>query len=202
MRYIADTDGYVKQVSFGADILCGDDTCTEYVGAVPTGYVSLEAWFLEEAEKLYRWKIVDDNLTLDSTAVAPCDKTPEEILADLGGVSIKKLWGNGNLDAQFAAQTVTVDWTIYDRIGYEYQYSDTVKELTYNEIPAELGNVGAMQHTYLSTSRVPQFGERNMTLVSGGIKFSGSYVGLASGNAAASNWYCIPVAIYGITGVK
>lgn len=71
MRYIADYDGYVKQVSFGADIACGDDTCTEYTGSVPAGYKTLEAWFLEETEKLYRWKIVDGNLTLDSSAVPP-----------------------------------------------------------------------------------------------------------------------------------
>lgn len=84
MRYIADSDGYVKEVSFGADIVCDGQVCTEYTGAVPTGYASLEAWFMEELEKLYRWKIVDGNLTLDSTAAAPSDKTPEEILASMG----------------------------------------------------------------------------------------------------------------------
>lgn len=57
MRYIADSDGYVKEVSFGADIVCDGQVCTEYVGAVPTGYASLEAWFIEEIEKLYRWKV-------------------------------------------------------------------------------------------------------------------------------------------------
>lgn len=74
MRYITDFDGYVKQLSFGADIECDGLGCTEYTGAVPTGYTSLEDWYLEEADKLYRWKIVDGNLTLDSTAVAPVEK--------------------------------------------------------------------------------------------------------------------------------
>lgn len=73
MRYIVDTDGHVKQVSFGADILCDNATCTEYTGDVPKEYKTLEDWYLSEAEKLYRWKIVEGNLTLDSTAVAPCD---------------------------------------------------------------------------------------------------------------------------------
>lgn len=73
MRYIADSSGYVKQVSFGADIACGDDTCTEYTGSVPSGYASLEDWFMSEVEKLYRWKIVSGNLTLDSAAVAPAE---------------------------------------------------------------------------------------------------------------------------------
>lgn len=75
MRYIADSNGYVKEVSFGADIVCDGQECTEYTGAVPTGYASLEAWFMEEIEKLYRWKIVGGNLTLDSAAVAPFESS-------------------------------------------------------------------------------------------------------------------------------
>ncbi|MBR5862290.1 MAG: hypothetical protein IKZ08_03075 [Bacteroidales bacterium] len=76
MRYIADSNGYVKEVSFGADIACDGQMCTEYTGAVPSGYTSLEEWFLEELDKLYRWKIVSGNLTLDSAAVAPVETPP------------------------------------------------------------------------------------------------------------------------------
>lgn len=80
MRYIADSAGYVKELSFGADIACGGDTCTEYTGAVPSGYKTLEAWYIAECERLYRWKIVDGNLTLDSTAVAPSAEKPKHII--------------------------------------------------------------------------------------------------------------------------
>jgi len=71
MRYIADTSGYVKNISFGALITCGGVECTEYEGVVPEGYDSLEEWFLAECETLYRWKIVNGNLTLDDEAAAP-----------------------------------------------------------------------------------------------------------------------------------
>lgn len=71
MRYIVDTSGYVKNVSFGGFITCGGVDCAEYTGAIPEEYDSLEAWYLAECENLYRWKIVDGNLTLDSEAVAP-----------------------------------------------------------------------------------------------------------------------------------
>ena len=71
MRYIADSNGYVKEVSFGADIVCGGKSCTEYKGTVPSGYASLESWYIAEADKLYRWKISGGNLTLVSSAVAP-----------------------------------------------------------------------------------------------------------------------------------
>lgn len=81
MRYIADSSGYVKEVSFGADIVCGGQECTEYAGAVPSGYASLEAWYIAEVEKLYRWKIVSGNLTLDSAAVAPVEGDRQSFLS-------------------------------------------------------------------------------------------------------------------------
>lgn len=71
MRYITDSDGYVKEVSFGAMIVCGGQGCTEYTGAVPSGYSSLIDWFTRECETLYRWRIVGGNLTLDSSVVVP-----------------------------------------------------------------------------------------------------------------------------------
>lgn len=71
MRYIVNADNYITAISFGCYIECQDDGCTEYTGSVPTGYASLDEWYADEAEKLYRWKIVDGQLTLDSSAVAP-----------------------------------------------------------------------------------------------------------------------------------
>ena len=76
MRIITDSDGRVLDVSFGALISCGGQDGTDYTGTVPTGYTSLEDWFIKEADKLYRWKIVSGNLTLDSSAVAPTDSPP------------------------------------------------------------------------------------------------------------------------------
>ena len=74
MRYIADASGYVKEVSFGAMIVCGGVGCKEYTGTVPSGYSSLIDWFTQECEKLYRWRIVGGNLTLDSSASNPPEK--------------------------------------------------------------------------------------------------------------------------------
>lgn len=71
MRYIADANGYVKEVSFGAIIACSSDSCTEYIGNVPSGYSSLIDWFTREGETLHRWKIVANNLTLDPSAPEP-----------------------------------------------------------------------------------------------------------------------------------
>lgn len=74
MRYIAGDSGQLRYVSFGAEISCDDQTCTEYTGNVPTGYQSLESWYLVECEKLYRWNIVNGELTLNESATAPTDR--------------------------------------------------------------------------------------------------------------------------------
>ena len=73
MRYIADSAGYVKEVSFGAVITCGDSECVEYTGTVPEGYTSLEDWFNACGGELWQWMIVDGNLTLDPSAEPPAD---------------------------------------------------------------------------------------------------------------------------------
>ena len=48
MRYIADSNGCIKGISFGADIVCEEQACTEYTGTVPSEYGSIEDWFSKE----------------------------------------------------------------------------------------------------------------------------------------------------------
>lgn len=96
MRYIANASGYLREVSFGADITCGGTDCTEYTGAVPTGYTSLENWYCQEGEKLYRWKIVDGQLTMDSAAAAPAESMPPVVCeAGTSGVYSYRKWSDG-----------------------------------------------------------------------------------------------------------
>lgn len=83
MRYITDDAGRLLHVSFGADITCGGADCTEYTGAVPEDpdtlqpWASLEAWYLDEIDTLYRWAIVDGQLTLDADAAKPA---PDKVI--------------------------------------------------------------------------------------------------------------------------
>lgn len=88
MRYIVNAAGYVKNVSFGATITCGGVNCTEYTGAIPEEYDSLEAWYLAECEYLYRWKIVNGDLALDGEAEAPTPDAKHAITA----VTIGTTW--------------------------------------------------------------------------------------------------------------
>ena len=98
MRIITDSDGRVLDVSFGALISCGGQDGTDYTGTVPTGYTSLEDWFIKEADKLYRWTVVDGELTLDSSAVAPTDKLPAAdyvIEQGTSGIWTYRKWNSG-----------------------------------------------------------------------------------------------------------
>lgn len=71
MRYIINDKNYVTDISFGCPLVVNGAECTEYTGTVPSGYSSLEEWYREEELTLWRWKIIEGNLTLDLTATAP-----------------------------------------------------------------------------------------------------------------------------------
>ena len=86
MRYITNYAGYVVTVAFGADVECDWGVCTEYTGAVPTGYTSLEDWYTEEVEKLYRWRVVNGQLTADEEAVAPHNKSIFDLIYPIGSI--------------------------------------------------------------------------------------------------------------------
>lgn len=103
MRIITDSDGRVLDVSFGALISCGGQDGADYTGTVPTGYTSLEDWFIKEADKLYRWTVVDGELTLDSSAVAPTDKLPAAdyvIEQGTSGIWTYRKWNSGYCECE------------------------------------------------------------------------------------------------------
>ena len=64
MRYILDSDGYIEEISFGAEIICNDKNCTEYTGTIPNKYESLLEW--AENANIRAYKIVENNLVYDA----------------------------------------------------------------------------------------------------------------------------------------
>lgn len=63
MFYILDSSGFIEEVSTHY-IERDNKTCTEYTGAVPSGYDSLDDWVLNANIRTY--KIVSGNLTYDA----------------------------------------------------------------------------------------------------------------------------------------
>lgn len=97
MRFLVDYQKNLIAVSFGADFTCDGQTCQEYRGAVPAGYDSLEDWYLKECEKLYRWQVLDGQLTINSAAVAPAclGNYVEEFGQSDDGAWHWRKWANG-----------------------------------------------------------------------------------------------------------
>lgn len=67
MRYILDDLGYIEAVSC-TYIECSNKSCTEYTGAIPEGYESLDDWVLNANIRAY--KIEDGNLVFDEARAA------------------------------------------------------------------------------------------------------------------------------------
>lgn len=125
MRIITDSDGRVLDVSFGALISCGGQDGADYTGTVPTGYTSLEDWFIKEADKLYRWTVVDGELTLDSSATAPTDKLPAaDYVVEQGtsGIWTYEKWASGKIKMK-GRTTTTLSSSGWSTSGSAYYNS-------------------------------------------------------------------------------
>ena len=113
MRYITNSDGYLQEVSFGAEIACSGMTCTEYTGAVPDGFRSMEDWFLQECESLYRWKIVSGNLVMDSGATAPAENQAANFPIEEGEKNgwTYRIWANGEKECWLSGEKSGLDFS-------------------------------------------------------------------------------------------
>lgn len=137
MRYITNADGYVVTVSFGGDVECDWGGCMEYTGAVPTGYTSLDDWYAEEVEKLYRWRVVNGQLTMDADAAKPkqCDRLVDMVYP-VGSIYL-------SVSAASPADLFGGTWEqIHDTFllaaGYEYKAGTTGGEATHKLTQEEM----------------------------------------------------------------
>ena len=139
MRIITDSDGRVLDVSFGALISCGGQDGTDYTGTVPTGYTSLEDWFIKEADKLYRWTVVDGELTLDSSAVAPVDLPVADYIVEQGtsGIWTYENWDSGKIrmTGRTTSTIYASSWTAVGNVFYatieSRNFPFTLQSVTY-----------------------------------------------------------------------
>lgn len=108
MRYIAGADGYLQAVSFGAEIVCDGASCTEYVGGIPSGYSSLEAWYIANCERLHKWKVVDYNLVEDTSVPDPLESPHDLWVGDAARLRTTDD-GRGNVQLYNAAGAVAIN---------------------------------------------------------------------------------------------
>lgn len=188
MRYIADENGYLKEVSLGADIYCEGQVCTEYIGDVPEGYDSLTDWFVLECDKLHRWHIVEGQLTLDESAADP----PMPAL----GIPIymTKVWENKDPSQAISTEALEVDLTDFQMVAIEYRFNTT-----YDRRKMAFGVVGTtVTLDVISTSFY--LGTRQCDISAGGVNVGAASYS-ANGSSIDPDDYMIPTRIFGIKGV-
>lgn len=112
MRYKLDESGYVSAVAFG----CYLDNCTEYTGAVPTGYSNLDEWATYSCIQAY-YIDPSGNLVLDSVRKTECENRQQQEAIDYSPVLRKDLYGTDEvLDSQYVRLTETGKVIVLDDI--------------------------------------------------------------------------------------
>ena len=110
-----------------------------------------------------------------------------------GFVQQKLLWENDSPSSSFDGQTVSVDLSSYDM--YEIIYGPNTSYYTREmSMKARVGKGMVLIGLWADTDRIFH---RGVTAASGGLTFGNAWENKANNNA-----YCIPIAIYGIRGVK
>lgn len=127
--------------------------------------------------------------------------TALEALLALGGIQIKKLWENASPTSSFAAQTVSLDLSGYDRVAITYIASTLLSD-SYS-IDADVGKVTQMTALTSASNASVVYVSRVATVTKTGINFDYGYGKSIYSTTAASpgNSNVIPIAIYGIKGV-
>ena len=168
MRYIVNSSNYVLAVGFGCDLRVSGKDCTEYTGRVPSGWGTLEEWYEDEGDKLWRWKIVSGNLTLDSSA-----KAPEE-----------GRWGEPKLQDKTVTGAILSQTTVKPDDGYDGLGSVVIDAQTYWKDAEESDVSISNQASLLVENAVVS--EKNPWAVE--IYFSGSPTMLSSGEIVSAHF--------------
>lgn len=191
MRYIADGNGYLQEVSFGADIECNGNTCTEYTGDVPAGYDSLADWFTLESDKLHRWHIVEGQLTLDAQAPEP------KVYVEPEPYSMTLLWENASPASEFASQTIALDLSSYDSVQIEFD--ESWQAITSRINVGKNGGVDQIGDIYRDVAAYFYVAHRDIRVTTAGVTFGSRLYKYANGQwPGTANNSLIPFRIYGI----
>lgn len=130
----------------------------------------------------------------------------KEALANLGGVSVTKLWENASPTSTFSAQTISliIGSTSKALIVYAVKYYNGSSEVAgYKTEIIDVGKCGVLENASManSTSYYVNNKQRSADVKTSGVSFGTSYVARVTMAPIMDNNGCIPIAIYEIKGV-
>ena len=103
MRYKLDASGYIRAVSFGCDI----DGGIEYIGAIPSGYKTLDDWATDSCIQAY-YIDVNGNLVLDFERKLELENRQEQETIDNSCVLRKDIFDTEEaLEGQYIREIAT-----------------------------------------------------------------------------------------------
>lgn len=151
MQYIADSNGYLKEVSFGCSVSCNGESCVEYTGAIPSGYSSLEEWYRQECDNLHQWKISGGNLAKDSGAAVE-NLSNVDFVVDHGttGAWTWRKWASGIAEmwavfgTDLLAMTTQTWGALYTASWMGYAVNKTAREYPFAFVEAPSVNASPM----------------------------------------------------------
>ena len=211
--WVGDAAPYTQEIAV-AGLLENDDPITDVV--VSDDYTNSQLQ-LEEFAKIYKIKTGDDKITvyanekttvsLPIQLVVARDKVMDivgDTTIDLGGLEMVKLWENASPTSEFAAQTINVDLSGYDMVAISVSYNTTGgaagSELNISKLIPNARTLMCCVCRYMSTTfnLIEPFRELAIPADKKTITFADGY----SVSNSKDNEKVIPLAIYGIKGVK
>ena len=147
--------------------------------------------------------IINGEMAFGTEADAAAARTNLGVtLANLGGVSMKRLWTNASPTSVFAAQTIPLNLSGYEYVLVRYLYSTDYQGIDQIAI-VKVGREAYLTFTGAVSTNI-YLSQRTISVGSDSVAFGAPvYKTYASTSSpTANNKYCIPVEIIGIKGVQ
>lgn len=199
---------------------------TGLIGAVetiPTATSELtnDSGFVNDTQAAAAAPVQSVNGQTGNVSAIPSGGTEGQVLAKSSGADydtewklplsiVGPLWTNPNPTASFAAQTISLDLSSFDKIFIKLRFgsaSGSAENAYFFEF-CDIGETTAL-HAFnvpntTSSSITPNMAARNANVSNSGVAFGAGLIKqlTSGGNPTNDNTACIPYAIYGIKGIQ
>lgn len=149
-----------------------------------------------KASDVYAWAKASTKPTYTAAEVGARPSTWTPTAANVGAVSMKKLWTNSNHTAQFAPQTISLALTNYKAIMVVFKRHNASFSTTANDGNDMRSVIAIKNQSTMVNYKEGDYARRNFSFNNSGVTFLAGQL-----NGATNNFMMIPYEIYGIGGI-